>query len=261
MIPAALTALVRDHDVARRRTSRRCASAAPAPTRCRSSSTEFSAARRVPDRRGLRHDRGRAGHAQPAVAARSSRARSGRRSAASASACATTRAAAVRARHRRPRLDQDRAARHRGYWETPRRPPRSSATAGSTPATSRAPTTTATSGSSAARSRSSCTTARTSARSRSRARSPSTPAVALVGVVGIHDEVHGENVRAYVTIAGRRRAPDQPGADRLRRERVGYKAPEEVVFLDEMPLNPTGKLDRVGLKRMAEEHLHPHGLE
>jgi len=43
------------------------------------------------------------------------------------------------------------------------------------------------------------------------------------------------------------------------RERIGYKAPEEIVFLDEMPLNPTGKIDRVGLKRMAEDHL-PHGL-
>jgi acyl-CoA synthetase (AMP-forming)/AMP-acid ligase II len=29
---------------------------------------------------------------------------------------------------------------------------------------------------------------------------------------------------------------------------------------DEMPLNPTGKIDRTGLKRMAEDHLHPHGL-
>jgi acyl-coenzyme A synthetase/AMP-(fatty) acid ligase len=44
------------------------------------------------------------------------------------------------------------------------------------------------------------------------------------------------------------------------RERVGCKAPEEILFLDEMPLNPTGKIDRVGLKRMAEDHLHPHGL-
>ena len=26
------------------------------------------------------------------------------------------------------------------------------------------------------------------------------PAVALAGVIGIHDEVHGENVRAYVTL-------------------------------------------------------------
>lgn len=44
------------------------------------------------------------------------------------------------------------------------------------------------------------------------------------------------------------------------RERIGYKAPEEILFLDEMPLNPTGKIDRAGLKRMAEDHLHPHGL-
>ena len=41
---------------------------------------------------------------------------------------------------------------------------------------------------------------------------------------------------------------------------IGYKAPEEVVFLDEMPVNPTGKLDRVVLKALAEDHLHPHGL-
>jgi acyl-coenzyme A synthetase/AMP-(fatty) acid ligase len=45
------------------------------------------------------------------------------------------------------------------------------------------------------------------------------------------------------------------------RDRIGYKAPDEIVFLDEMPLNPTGKIDRVGLKRMAEDHLHPHGLD
>src|SRR5690606_1739434 len=86
------------------------------------------------------------------------------------------------------------------------------------------------------------------------------PAVALVGVVGIHDEVHGENVRAYVTL---REGVARPTAHELiafARERVGYKAPEEVVVLDEMPLNPTGKVDRVRLKRLAEEHLHPHGL-
>jgi long-chain acyl-CoA synthetase len=82
------------------------------------------------------------------------------------------------------------------------------------------------------------------------------PAVALVGVIGIHDEVHGETVRAYVTVAD---GTDTPTAQELidfARERVGYKAPEEIVFLDEMPLNPTGKIDRVTLKALAEEHLH-----
>ncbi len=86
------------------------------------------------------------------------------------------------------------------------------------------------------------------------------PAVGLAGVVGVHDSVHGENVRAYVTV---REGAERPSSAELIvfvRERVGYKAPEEVVFLEEMPLNPTGKIDRVGLKRMAEDHLHPHGL-
>ncbi len=50
------------------------------------------------------------------------------------------------------------------------------------------------------------------------------------------------------------------GADTLRefaRERIGYKAPEEITFLDEIPLNPTGKVDRVSLKKIAAaEHGH-----
>lgn len=87
------------------------------------------------------------------------------------------------------------------------------------------------------------------------------PAVALAGVVGVHDTVHGENVRAYVTLRPEAKAPSSADLIVFCRDRVGYKAPEEVVVLDEMPLNPTGKIDRVGLKKMAEDHLHPHGLE
>jgi long-chain acyl-CoA synthetase len=87
------------------------------------------------------------------------------------------------------------------------------------------------------------------------------PAIALAGAVGVHDEVHGENVRAYVTLAEGAGKPSSADLIVFCRERIGYKAPEEVVFLGEMPLNPTGKIDRVSLKKMAEDHLHPHGLE
>ncbi|MEX2256089.1 MAG: class I adenylate-forming enzyme family protein [Acidimicrobiia bacterium] len=87
------------------------------------------------------------------------------------------------------------------------------------------------------------------------------PDIALCGVVGIHDEVHGENVRAYVTLKEGCAPPSSADLITFARERIGYKAPEEVVILDEMPLNPTGKLDRVRLKRLAEEQLHPHGLD
>jgi long-chain acyl-CoA synthetase len=86
------------------------------------------------------------------------------------------------------------------------------------------------------------------------------PAVSLAGAVGVHDTVHGENVRAYVTLAEGAEKPSAADLIVHCRERIGYKAPEEIVFLAEMPLNPTGKIDRVGLKRMAEDHLHPHGL-
>lgn len=80
-------------------------------------------------------------------------------------------------------------------------------------------------------------------------------AVAEVGVIGIHDLVHGENVRAYVTL--RRNCPPVKGADLIEfaRQRIGYKAPEEIVFLDAMPLNATGKVDREALHRMAEDRL------
>lgn len=84
------------------------------------------------------------------------------------------------------------------------------------------------------------------------------PAVDIAGVIGIHDAVHGENVRAYVVLRERAGAVGAHELIDFARERVGYKAPEEIVFLDEMPLNPTGKVDRPGLRRMAEEHLHPH---
>jgi long-chain acyl-CoA synthetase len=77
-------------------------------------------------------------------------------------------------------------------------------------------------------------------------------------VVGVHDTVHGENVRAYVTV--REGVPQPSSAEVILfcRDRIGYKAPEEVIFLDKIPLNPTGKVDRVGLKRIAGDQLHPH---
>ena len=78
-------------------------------------------------------------------------------------------------------------------------------------------------------------------------------AVASAGVVGIHDPVHGENVRAYITIKEGATQPTSQELIRFARARVGYKAPEEIVVLDDMPLNATGKVDRVALKRMAQE--------
>ena len=76
-------------------------------------------------------------------------------------------------------------------------------------------------------------------------------------MIGIHDAVHGENVRAYVEL--KRGAPRPKAAELIEfaRTRIGYKAPEDIVFLDTMPLNPTGKIDFAKLKKMAAgDHAH-----
>ena len=80
------------------------------------------------------------------------------------------------------------------------------------------------------------------------------PSVQDAGVVGVHDLVHGENVRAYVTLREGASAPPALELIRFARARVGYKAPEEIEVLAEMPLNATGKVDRVTLKKMAAEN-------
>jgi acyl-coenzyme A synthetase/AMP-(fatty) acid ligase len=83
------------------------------------------------------------------------------------------------------------------------------------------------------------------------------PSVASAGVIGIHDLVHGENVRAYITLTEGTERPASQELIQFARARVGYKAPEEIVVLDQMPLTATGKLDRTRLKRMAEANLTP----
>jgi acyl-CoA synthetase (AMP-forming)/AMP-acid ligase II len=83
------------------------------------------------------------------------------------------------------------------------------------------------------------------------------PAVENAGVIGVHNLMHGENVRAYVELKRAAASPSPAELIQFARARVGYKAPEEIEFLDKMPLNPTGKVDRAALKKMAAgDHAH-----
>jgi long-chain acyl-CoA synthetase len=82
------------------------------------------------------------------------------------------------------------------------------------------------------------------------------PGVDSAGVIGVHDLLHGEVVRAYVTFTEGAPEPTSQELIRFARERVGYKAPEEIVVLEQMPLTATGKIDRTRLKRLAEANLH-----
>jgi acyl-CoA synthetase (AMP-forming)/AMP-acid ligase II len=83
------------------------------------------------------------------------------------------------------------------------------------------------------------------------------PAVESAGVVGIRDLMHGENVRAYVELKPGVQRPTPAELIQFARARVGYKAPEDIVVLDAMPVNATGKVDRAKLKKLAAgDHAH-----
>lgn len=81
------------------------------------------------------------------------------------------------------------------------------------------------------------------------------PAIEAAGVVGIPDLLHGENVLAFVTLKAGWPRPETSELVKFARERIGYRAPAEVEILARMPLNPTGKIDRVSLKHMSENRL------
>ncbi|MDG2383240.1 MAG: class I adenylate-forming enzyme family protein [Pirellulaceae bacterium] len=77
------------------------------------------------------------------------------------------------------------------------------------------------------------------------------PSIDSACVVGIQDMIHGETVCAYVTLKDGKKQPTVAELIKHSRNQVGYKAPEQIRFLESMPLNTTGKLDRKILKRMA----------
>lgn len=79
-------------------------------------------------------------------------------------------------------------------------------------------------------------------------------AVDNVGVIGVNDLVHGEIVRAYVSLRDGAKWPSATELIEFARQQIGYRAPEQIEFLDQIPLNPTGKIDRVLLKQRAAAH-------
>jgi acyl-coenzyme A synthetase/AMP-(fatty) acid ligase len=83
------------------------------------------------------------------------------------------------------------------------------------------------------------------------------PSVLEAGVIGVPDPVYGETVAAFVVL----RKSQAIAPKELRRFAgqylADYKLPEQILFLEELPKGPTGKVQRRALREMLPESADP----
>jgi fatty-acyl-CoA synthase len=61
-------------------------------------------------------------------------------------------------------------------------------------------------------------------------------------VIGVDDDDFGKRLRAYVVVADGAKVDEQTLKDHVKSNLARYKVPREIVFIDEMPRNPAGKV-------------------
>jgi fatty-acyl-CoA synthase len=75
-------------------------------------------------------------------------------------------------------------------------------------------------------------------------------AVEEAAVIGVEDEKFGQRLKAFVVVRTGQDVSEDDLKGHVKENLANYKTPREVVFLDELPRNPTGKV----LKRELAEH-------
>lgn len=78
------------------------------------------------------------------------------------------------------------------------------------------------------------------------------PAVQAAAVIGVPDEVRGEDIQAFVVpVPGARQNGDEI-LEYCRRELSRYKVPRDITFTDSLPLTASGKIRRFALRDLRQ---------
>ncbi|MBR8834602.1 MAG: AMP-binding protein [Stigonema ocellatum SAG 48.90 = DSM 106950] len=83
------------------------------------------------------------------------------------------------------------------------------------------------------------------------------PAVAVVVAFAIPHPTLGEDVAAAVVLQPQKTATEQELREFASQRLTEFKVPSQIVFLDEIPKGPTGKLQRIGLAEKLANKLQP----
>ena len=74
-------------------------------------------------------------------------------------------------------------------------------------------------------------------------------AIEEAAAIGVDDEKFGQRLKAFVVLGNGSKLSEDDVKGYVKEKLANYKVPGEVVFIDELPRNPTGKV----LKRELEE--------
>jgi long-chain acyl-CoA synthetase len=83
------------------------------------------------------------------------------------------------------------------------------------------------------------------------------PAVLEAGVIGAPDPIYGETVAAFVVLRKSQTMTPQELRQFAAQYLADYKLPERILFLEELPKSPTGKVRRRALREMLPESADP----
>ena len=78
-------------------------------------------------------------------------------------------------------------------------------------------------------------------------------AVAEAAAIGVDDDDYGKRLRAFVVVRDQQSVSEDDLREHVKANLARYKVPRDVVFLDELPRNATGKVLKKELVEQADD--------